>query len=427
MNIKNANNKIFTPTETTLMVATIIISTFIVAIIFALYFNDHQAKVLAVILAIVGILMGYVVCLQIRQTRRFAEQAAELVEVNEQMRKLAKIPNENPNPILRVDRDGLILYANHASQSLLNCWQSQEGGYLPDDLRQRLTDIVHSSVEIETICNERIFQLTFMPIEEMDYLNVYGRDITERKRIRLELYQLNAELEERVKQRTAELEAANNELKDFAYIVSHDLKAPLRGISQLANWLVKDYASAFDEEGKQMVALLINRVTRMDNLINGILQYSRVGRLKGRDEPVNLEILIKQIIDSLSPPTSIEIIIEPALPTVIGDKTQLEELFQNLLSNAIKFMDKPQGHITVGCIDEGTYWKFMVADNGPGIEEKYHQKIFQIFQTLTPRDVRESTGIGLSLVKKIVESYHGRVWLESTVGQGTTFFFTWLK
>jgi PAS domain S-box-containing protein len=241
-----------------------------------------------------------------------------------------------------------------------------------------------------------------------------SRDITEHKR-----------LEEELRERTAKLEVTNKELQSFAYIVSHDLKAPLRAIAKLAQWLVEDYAGAFDAKGNEMVDLLVGRVQRMDNLIDGILEYSRIGRIVGQNEAIDLNRLLPEVIDSLLPPSAIHIAITPDLPILMGDKTRITQVFQNLIGNAIKFMDQPQGHIAVNCADDGAFWRFSVTDNGPGIDPKYHDKIFQIFQTLKPRDELESTGIGLSIVKKIVEFYGGRIWVESTVGQGSSFIFTY--
>ena len=242
---------------------------------------------------------------------------------------------------------------------------------------------------------------------------VLESEISQRKRIEKRL----AELLKKVK-------SANEELKDFAYVVSHDLKAPLRGISQLAKWLSEDYADKFDEDGKEQMRLLLSRVDRMHNLIDGVLQYSRVGKAEEEKVRVDLNELVPEIIDTLAPPGNIEITVEDELPVVKCERTRINQVFQNLLSNAIKYMDKAEGEIRVGCVEEGDYWKFSVSDNGPGIEEEHFEKIFKIFQTLAPRDEFESTGIGLSLVKKIIELYGGRVWVESKVGQGSTFFFT---
>jgi two-component system sensor kinase FixL len=221
-----------------------------------------------------------------------------------------------------------------------------------------------------------------------------------------------------------QVEKTNQELKDFAYIVSHDLKAPLRGINTLATWISTDYAHKFDQEGKEQMDLLVKRVGRMHNLIEGVLQYSRIGRIDGEQVQVNLNGLVPEVIDMVSPPENIKITIENELPVITCENTRIIQIFQNLLSNAIKYMDKADGRIKIGCVEEDGYWIFSVSDNGPGINEKYFEKIFQIFQTLLPKDEYESTGVGLTVTKKIVELHGGRIWVESNPGQGSTFFFS---
>jgi len=233
--------------------------------------------------------------------------------------------------------------------------------------------------------------------------------------------------EERQAQLLEEIESINQELKDFAYIISHDLKAPLRGIKTLVDWITTDYADKLDEEGGEQMNLLSGRVDRMHNLIDGVLEYSRVGRVKEKMVQINLDELVREIIDSIAPRENIEITVENELPVVVCEQTRIIQVFQNLLSNAVKYMDKPQGQVRIGCVEEDGFWKFSVADNGPGIEEKYFEKIFQMFQTLSPRDEFESTGVGLSMVKKIVELYGGKIWVESEPGKGSTFFFTLSK
>ncbi len=252
-----------------------------------------------------------------------------------------------------------------------------------------------------------------------------AEDITERKKVEEQIRMLNVELEFRVQQRTAELEAVNTELKNFAYVVSHDLKAPLRGIEHLAQWLVSDYAETFDDAGHEMMTLLVQRIHRMESLIDGILQYSRIGRVESNNETVDLAVVVPALIDSLAIPSHIAVVIETGLPTLHADLTQMTQLFQNLLSNAVNYMDKAEGHIAIRCeTRDDDVWQFCIQDNGPGIDRQYHEKIFQIFQTLHARDERESTGIGLTVVKKVIELYGGRVWVESLPGQGSTFFFT---
>jgi len=248
---------------------------------------------------------------------------------------------------------------------------------------------------------------------EVEIFSTISRDITERK-----------EAEYKQTLLLKEVEIANQELKDFAYVVSHDLKAPLRGIKTLADWLVSDYSDKLGDEGKTQMNLLLSRVDRMHNLIEGILQYSRIGHTEEKLSLVNLNDRIAEIIDMLSPPKNISITIENELPTIRCEPTRISQVFQNLLSNAVKYMDKPDGVIKINCAEENGFWKFSVADNGPGIEERYFEKIFKIFQTLAPRDEFESTGIGLTVVKKIVEMYGGKIWVESEIGKGSTFLFT---
>ncbi len=218
--------------------------------------------------------------------------------------------------------------------------------------------------------------------------------------------------------------AANEELTHFAYVVSHDLKAPLRGIKLLTEWLCSDYADKLGDDAKEQLDLLQNRVGRMHNLIEGVLQYSRVGRIKEDMLSIDLNALLSSVVDAIAPPEHISVTVQGSLPTIKGEKTRIMQIFQNLLTNAVKYMDKPQGHVTVACVDEENAWRFGISDNGPGIETKHFERIFRIFQTLAPKDEFESTGVGLTLVKKIVELYGGNVWVESVLGEGSTFFFT---
>jgi len=216
----------------------------------------------------------------------------------------------------------------------------------------------------------------------------------------------------------------NEELSHFAYVVSHDLKAPLRGIKLITEWLCTDYGDKLGDDAKEQLDLLQSRVARMHNLIDGVLQYSRVGRVTEETMPVDLNELIPSIIDGIAPPEHIDIVVEAGLPVLEGEKTRITQVFQNLIGNAVKFLDKPAGEVRVGCVQDGDFWRFSISDNGPGIEEKYFDRIFRLFQTLVPRDEFESTGVGLALVKKTVEMYGGRIWVESQVGLGSTFLFT---
>ncbi len=221
-----------------------------------------------------------------------------------------------------------------------------------------------------------------------------------------------------------ELKTSNQELTDFAYVVSHDLKAPLRAIRTISDWLYADYQDKLDEQGKENLHLLQNRVDRMQSLIDGVLQYSRVGRTERNTEIIDLGQLVPEIVASLDAPEHISIRIANDLPAICANRVRIAQVFQNLLSNAIKYMDKPQGSISVDCAQDEGLWRFSVSDNGPGIEERHFDQIFKLFQTLAPRDDAESTGVGLTIAKKTIELYGGKIWIESEVGQGSTFFFT---
>jgi PAS domain S-box-containing protein len=224
--------------------------------------------------------------------------------------------------------------------------------------------------------------------------------------------------------RAQELTQVNRELSDFAHVVSHDLKAPLRGIGSLANWLQQDYADKLGPEGAEQLRMIGGRVARLSGLIDGILSYSRAGRTHRSQTVVSLDALVRGTLEMLAPPAHITVAVASELPQIRMDPTKAQQLFQNLLSNAVKYMDKPSGRIAVSCVAADGFWHFSVADNGPGIEEKYFERVFHLFQTLAPRDEVESTGVGLAVVKKIVETEGGRIWIESVFGHGATFHFT---
>jgi len=332
------------------------------------------------------------------------------------------ITNCNPAGTRLVDREKSELIGHH--QQILHPQELIEGGFsksfmehLKEKQGQTLeTQVVTKNGEIRDVA----IKANLLEIRGRTLLQGIFRDITERKKAEQALEKLNKDLESANK----ELGRSNKELNDFAYIVSHDLKAPLRGINTLTKWISTDYADKLDKDGKEQIDLLLGRVERMQNLIDGILQYSRVGRVKEEKTQVNLTEIMPSIIDMVAPPENISITIENELPVIECEVTRITQVFQNLLSNAIKYMDKPQGQVRIGCIEENGCWKFSVADNGPGIEEKYFDKIFKIFQTLSPRDEVESTGVGLTVVKKIIEMYGGRIWVESKPGEGSTFLFT---
>jgi signal transduction histidine kinase len=252
-----------------------------------------------------------------------------------------------------------------------------------------------------------------------------NREVAERKSAERELQSLNETLEQHIASRTAEADRRAQYLEQFAYVTSHDLKAPLRAVSNLAGWIEEDLNDKLDHASREQLALLRDRVRRMHNLIEGLLEYSRVGRTSEPENEVNTGELIEEIIDSLSPPKGFRIKVQEDMPTLYVDRLQLGQVFSNLISNSLKHHGGEKGKIRITGENLGEFCKFSVCDNGQGIDPKYHDKVFMMFQTLNSGDVENSTGIGLALVKKIVEEHGGTIRLESDVGKGTCFYFTW--
>ncbi len=201
-------------------------------------------------------------------------------------------------------------------------------------------------------------------------------------------------------------------------------KDALRGISHLAAVLVHDYADAFDAEGARMADLLIDRVKRLDALIDGIRQYAEVRRDPEQTARIALGPLVRDVIAAPGLPEHIQCVVQNDLPDVVGQPALLALAFRHLLNNAVQYMDKLHGEITVRCVQDDPQWTIAVADNGPGIDEKYHGKIFHIFQTLESGNTGEHIGVGLALVKKIVDVHGGAIRVAMQPGEGSTFFVT---
>jgi two-component system sensor kinase FixL len=401
------------------------------------------------------------------QTRRVMEVNARLIEQNDREiwlqltlrditeRKEAEraldrsenllrtIINATKDAMIAVGEDGLINLFNPAAEKMFGRNKYEMIGQpldllIPEQYRQRhrqyVKDYFVSKKTNKAIGNTLDVQAQHsdghvLPIELSLSIGIVdnkrvviavARDITERKKAEQTLEELNAALETT----NLELIRTNKELQEYAYITAHDLKTPLRAIGTLADWLSVDYADKFDEQGMGNVKLLVTKAKQMSFLIDDILRYSGAGQNAQKSQEVDLNRLLSEVIQEIAPPEHITVAVENPLPTLVCKKTHIIQIFQNLLSNAVKYMDKPKGQITVRCIEQDDTWRFGIMDNGPGIEKKYFDKIFKIFQTLSPREGVESTGIGLSIVKKLIELNKGAVWVESELGKGSTFLFT---
>jgi signal transduction histidine kinase len=249
------------------------------------------------------------------------------------------------------------------------------------------------------------------------------RDLDRREKLEARLGQEKRDRERLIR----DLERSNRDLDQYAYAASHDLKAPLRGITNLSTWVEEDLGDSLNEASRKHLEQLRGRVARLESLIDGILSYSRAGQKRTAPERVDVRKLLRNIVDLLSPDNQAMVAIAPNMPSLMAEPVPLQQVFQNLIDNALKHgrTDQPRVHIDVA--DSGSFWDFSVRDNGQGIAPEFHERIWGVFQTLESRDKTGGTGIGLATVRKIVESRGGTTWVESSPGQGATFHVAWPK
>ena len=361
----------------------------------------------------------------------------ELREKAIELKKLSLVASKTENAVIITDNKNNVEWVNDGFTRLT--------GYKMSEVMGRDQNIMLSGAKtdkemygklVETLAHKSAFsgellqyrkdgstywvQVNITPIIEDDgvvskYIYIES-DITERK-----------EAEEKMAEFMEDLQKTNKELDQFAYVVSHDLKAPLRAIGNLSSWIEEDLGEALKDDVRDNFEILKGRVERMENLINGILDYSRATRRTGEESIVPVELLIKDSIELLSPPANVTIEMDDDLPVVYTERTKLQQVFANLISNSIKHSDKEEGKVFIHSKEYDEYYEFSVEDNGPGIDKLYHDKIFVIFQVLQARDQKENTGVGLAIVKKIIDELECTIRIESELGHGAKFIFTWPK
>lgn len=368
-----------------------------------------------------------------RELSRIAEEKTE--EAAFTTKRLEEVVSSITEVLVQLDRDGNIIYLN-------NAWEVVTGYTVADSLNKNWMDftVPHASKsKIAELLNagtktveDTVKILTADKTEKwlgismshhisadhrhVGYIGTFV-DISER-----------VEAEKKLKSYMRDLEKINAELDQFAYVVSHDLKAPLRAINNLSEWIEEDIGDIIEGDTKDQFKLLRGRVHRMESLINGILSYSRAGRIKTVKERFLVKTVVDDLCETFSMKSAIRFEIEGDTELeLVSEKITLTQILQNFISNGIKYNDKKDIVITIGWTDNESNTEFFVKDNGPGISPEFHDKIFVIFQTLQSRDEVESTGVGLAIVKKIMDEKGGVIRVESTMTEGTTFFFSWPK
>jgi len=380
-----------------------------------------------------------------RSHAKLKEQAEVLQKAEQKFRSLLEAA---PDAMVMCRDDGEIVMVNSQTEALFDCGRnklvSRNIRTLVPDWRFSLRPAGNGDfglTRLEAADRAREFQafrndgasfpveITFSPLQTEEGIVITSaiRDISDRKRAEEQIRQLNATLEARVHERTEALLRSNEELQQFAYVASHDLQEPLRTVSVFAQLLAKRYQGQLQGDADQFIQFIVDSAGRMEKLIHDILDFSRLDSrgtdlfTRGNCEAA-LDDAIRNLL-SVIKETGTTITRDP-LPTVVGDPVQLTRLFQNLVVNSIKYRREEPPRIHVGAVANGSDWLFSVKDNGIGIEPQYWEKVFGIFKCLQPRDKGAGSGMGLAICRKIVNRHEGRIWVESSLGEGATFYFT---
>lgn len=353
---------------------------------------------------------------------KIQEKSKEVNDIRAALDESSIVSVTDLNGVFTFVNDNFCAISKYSQEELIGANQRIISDYLTSDFAKNiLRTVVKGEIwkgEIRNRAKDGTFyweKTTIVP-----FVNTKGKiyqyiaistDITDQKLAEENLNNALIDLEKNIK-----------ELDQFAYVVSHDLKAPLRAINNLAEWIIEDMPEMPDDVGDNL-KLLQGRILRMENLINGILDYSRVGRTHIEKQKIDVREMLDQIIDTFVPAQNYEVSITETMPQLFDAKILLYQVFSNIISNAVKYNDKEYGRITCEYVDLPDHYQFKISDNGPGIPKEYQEKVFGVFQTIEARDKKESTGIGLSIVKKIIDEKGGVIYIESENNEGTTFVF----
>lgn len=346
-------------------------------------------------------------------------------------KRLEKFPHENPAPVMRTNEAGLLIYANNSSMPLLDYWKTEVNSRLPEIWRKRVAAVLEQNKIIahEVRYGQVYLSLSLCPIKEMNYVNIYGYDITDSKRAQKELLEYQAHLQRIVDDKTRELKQSNEYLKSFTYSVSHDLRAPLRALDGFSQVLQEDYEDKLDEEGQDYLRRIRNATIKMGSLIDSLLKLFRISQVQMKTDEVNLSNIAESIIAryrEYAPERKCDFIVKPDM-IVNGDSNLLEITLENLLGNAWKFTRKKKVAQIEFSFEEDAKKRervYYIKDNGAGFNMAYADKLFGAFQRLHTMEEFEGSGIGLATVSQIIKRHRGRIWAESVENEGTVFYFT---
>ncbi|UQD55842.1 PAS domain S-box protein [Flavobacterium sp. K5-23] len=354
----------------------------------------------------------------------------EQKEQEERLYLLSLIAEKNINAVLISDVDGNIEWVNSSFEKMSGYTKEELVGIKPGHILQgpktNLDTIAYLKKQISKGQPFSCEIINYSKTGEEYWVKIQGQALYNKKGEIVRFFAIEENisnkklLESKSQELVISLAKSNKELEDYAQIVSHDLKSPLRSIHSLISWIKADNDKVFSDQTLNYFSMMENKVEKMDHLIEGILTYSKIDKEDMAIEKVNTHQIIQSIIDIIHIPKHITIIIKNTLPIINADRYRIQQLFQNIIGNAVNYIEKAIGLVEISSEEFDNYYVFSIKDNGVGIAKKNHQKIFNTFQSYTTSE--HSTGLGLSIVKKIIETYKGEIWIESEEGVGTTFF-----